>query len=177
MQLACIYGCKPVVGIAGGRAKCDLIRTLGCTATIDYKADDLDAALASCFPNGISLYFDNVGGEILEAALNHLAPGARVVLCGSISEYQRTEPFALRNYTNLRQVNANMHGFFVYNHIPEFDAAEAAMAKWLRSGQLQVPIEVVQGFASMPTALMEMYQATGGGKRIVHVNQGPIAHY
>ena len=111
VQMARRHGCTPLVGIAGGPDKCGLVRKLGCEAAIDYKADDVAGAIGKLFPGGIDLYFDNVGGEILEAALDHLAPGARVVLCGSISEYQREAPFGPGNYTNLRRANADMRGF------------------------------------------------------------------
>ena len=177
VQMARLHGCKPLVGIAGGPEKCRLIRKLGCEAAIDYKADDVAAAIGRSFPAGIDVYFDNVGGEILEAALDHLAPNARVVLCGSISEYQRQTPFGPTNYTNLRRANADMRGFFVYNHSAEFDAAEAAMADWLLKGELKAPVDVVKGFESMPQALMDMFESTGGGKRIVQVVDGDITRY
>ena len=177
VQMARIHGCAPLIGIAGGADKCRLISRLGCHAAIDYKADDVAAAIGDLFPAGIDLYFDNVGGEILEAALQHLAPGARVVLCGSISEYQREAPFGPRNYTNLRRANADMRGFFVYNHAAEFDAAEAAMAAWLTEGRLEAPVDLVTGFESMPRALMDMFESTSGGKRIVQVVEGEVACY
>ncbi|MYE86193.1 MAG: NADP-dependent oxidoreductase [Gammaproteobacteria bacterium] len=177
VQMARLHGCAPLVGIAGGPEKCSLIEKLGCDVAIDYKADDVAAAIRESFPAGVDLYFDNVGGEILEAALGHLAPGARVVLCGSISEYQRQKPFGPRNYTNLRRANADMRGFFVYNHSAEFDAAEAAMAAWLTEGKLKAPVDVVSGFEAMPRALMDMFESTGGGKRIVQVVEGDIACY
>ena len=177
VQMARLHGCAPVVGIAGGAEKCALVRELGCHAAIDYKADDVPAAIGAALPAGIDLYFDNVGGELLEAALDHLAPGARVVLCGSISEYQREEPFGPRNYTNLRGSNADMLGFFVYHHAAEFDAAEAAMAAWVADGQLTAPLDLVTGFDAMPRALMDMFESTGGGKRLVQVVEGEVVHY
>ena len=125
----------------------------------------------------MDLYFDNVGGEILQAALDCLAPQARILLCGSISEYQRETPFAPSNYTNLRAKNADMRGFFVYNHAQEFDAAEAAMAEWIREGRLRVVADEIQGFEKMPEALMGMFTATGGGKRYVKLVPGPVAVY
>ena len=175
VQLAYIHGCTPVVGIAGGPAKCALLRSLGCHEAIDYQDDAMDDAMRKHFPKGIDLYFDNVGGEILEAALEHLADNARVVLCGSISEYQRSQPFGPRNYTNLRSANADMRGFFVYNHQREFATAERRMAAWLKQGRLQVPVDIVKGFERMPEALMGMYQGTGGGKRMVQVSDGELA--
>jgi len=177
VQMARIHGCSPLAGIAGSAAKCALGQQLGCDHAINYKADGLAAAIGDIFPNGIDLYFDNVGGEILEAALGHLATGARVVLCGSISEYQRETPFGPRNYTNLRKANADMRGFFVYNHLADFDNAEATMADWVRDGELHVPVDIVAGFESMPQALLDMFEGTGGGKRLVQVVEGEIACY
>ena len=177
VQMARILGAAKIVGIAGGADKCALIRELGCDEVIDYKADDVPAEIAENFPDGMDLYFDNVGGEILQAALDCLASQARVLLCGSISEYQRETPFAPSNYTNLRAKNADMRGFFVYNHAQEFDAAEAAMAEWIREGSLRVVVDEVQGFEKMPEALMGMFTATGGGKRYVKLVPGPVAVY
>ena len=177
VQMAAIVGAESVIGIAGGKEKCALIHDLGCNEAIDYKREDVARRITELFPNGIDLYFDNVGGEILQAALECLAPNARVLLCGSISEYQRKEGFAPKNYTNLRAKNADMRGFFVYNHASEFEAAEAEMAEWIRTGRLRVIVDEVDGFEKMPQALMGMFTATGGGKRYVKVLPGPIAVY
>lgn len=177
VQMGRIIGAEQIVGIAGGAEKCALVRELGCDAAIDYKAEDVAERIAGIFPDGMDLYFDNVGGEILEAALDHLAPQARVLLCGSISEYQRETAFAPRNYTNLRAKNADMRGFFVYNHAQEFDAAETAMAEWIRQGKLRVVADEIQGFEKMPEALMGMFTGTGGGKRYVKLVPGPVAVY
>lgn len=177
VQMARILGAAQIVGIAGGSGKCALVRELGCDDAIDYKAEDVAARITECFPDGIDLYFDNVGGEILHAALDRLAMNARILLCGSISEYQRETPFAPSNYTNLRAKNADMRGFFVYNHAQEFDAAEAAMAAWIREGRLRVVADEIQGFENMPEALMGMFTATAGGKRYVKLLPGAVAVY
>lgn len=177
VQMARIIGAEQIVGIAGGAEKCALVRELGCDDAIDYKAEDPRAPIAERFPDGIDLYFDNVGGEILEAALDCLALNARVLLCGSISEYQRETRFAPSNYTNLRAKNAELRGFFVYNHAQEFDAAEHAMATWIREGRLRVVADEIEGFERMPEALMGMFTATGGGKRYVKLLPGPVAVY
>ena len=110
VQLAKIIGCR-VIGIAGGTEKCDLIRSLGCDIAIDYKSADVAREIESACPDGLDVYFDNVGGETLVACLDNLAYEARIVLCGSISEYMLDEPFGLTNYTRLRRSNASMHGF------------------------------------------------------------------
>ena len=97
-------------------------------------------------PDGIDIYFDNVGGDILAACMEHLAMHARIVLCGSISEYMREEPFGLCNYTNLRMVNGTMSGFFVYNFEHLFDEATENLAEWIRSGRLKPVEDIVDGF-------------------------------
>lgn len=177
VQMARIHGCSRIVGIAGGPEKCALARDLGCDEVIDYKSDDVEARIGKLFPNGFDIYFDNVGGEILDCALNHIGQNARIVSCGSISEYTRSEPFGLANYTNLRDANADLRGFFVYNHADEFDRAEAEMAQWLRNGQMRIVFDQLDGFENMPRALMEMYSSTGGGKRLVSVLGSTIAVY
>ena len=133
MQIARIMGCR-VIGIAGGPDKCALIRDLGCGHSIDYRNDDVPARLTELCPDGIDVYFDNVGGDTLAAALDRLAIGARIVFCGSISEYTRDKPWGLPNYTRLRRVNGIMQGFFVYNFEQQFGDAERELATWVREG-------------------------------------------
>ncbi|MCG8376286.1 MAG: NADP-dependent oxidoreductase, partial [Chlorobiales bacterium] len=128
VQIARILGCR-VIGIAGGEEKCRFIEKLGCAASIDYQNEDVGKRLEELCPTGIDIYFDNVGGEILSACLENLAYGARIVLCGSISEYMRATPFGLTNYTRLRSVNGSMNGFFVYNFAHLFDQATEEMAE------------------------------------------------
>lgn len=172
VQIARARGCDPVVGIAGGPDKCALVRDLGANDVIDYRNEDVKARIGDLFPSGLDIYFDNVGGEILEAALEHLAPRARVVLCGSISEYTRDEPFGPRNYTRLRKGDADMRGFFVYNHADDFEQAETEMAGWIRDGQLRALVDFMDGFEALPDALMGLYTGANFGKRIVRVTPG-----
>ena len=172
VQIARARGCGPVIGIAGGPEKCAVVRELGADHCIDYKQDDIAAALAAHFPDGLDIYFDNVGGEILEAALDRLAPRARVVLCGSISEYTRDEPFGPRNYTRLRKGDSDLRGFFVYNHADRFEAAETEMAAWIRAGRLRGLVDFSDGFETLPEALMGLYTGSNIGKRMVRVHPG-----
>ncbi|MDX1515933.1 MAG: NADP-dependent oxidoreductase [Woeseiaceae bacterium] len=172
VQIAKALGCGPVVGLAGTDDKCRRVAELGADAMINYRDDDVAASVADLLPDGIDVYFDNVGGETLEVALDHLAYGARIVLCGSISEYTRDEAFGPRNYTKLRAKNADMRGFFVYNHADEFDAAEARLADWIRDGRLRALVDFCDGFDAMPEALIGLYSGTNTGKRIVRVTGG-----
>lgn len=168
VQLGRALGCR-VVGIAGGPEKCALVRSLGAVHVIDYKAEDVASQLASYCPDGIDIYFDNVGGETLSACLELLAMNARVVLCGSISEYTREEPYGLVNYTRLRRVNGCMHGFFVYNFEPLFPQATSELSALVRSGALRPVQDVVDGFEAMPDALARLYDGRNMGVQLCRV--------
>lgn len=172
IQIAKALGCR-VVGIAGGEAKCELIRSLGCDVAIDYKNDDVRNAIPAACPDGVDLYFDNVGGDTLSAVLDNLAMHSRIVLCGSISEYLLDEPYGLTNYTRLRRTNSTMQGFFIYNHVADFDRAEREMCRWLESGELRPVEQVFDGFDTLPDALASLYAGTNTGMALVRVRRGP----
>ena len=172
VQIARILGCR-VIGIAGGRKKCDMLIELGCDAAIDYKHENLASRLSVLCPNGIDVYFDNVGGETLTTCLENLAFGARIVLCGSISEYMLDEPFGLKNYTRLRAANASMNGFFVYNMAHLFDEASQRLAHWIRAGELVPVQDIVEGFDQMPAALARLYEGQNVGVQICRVREDP----
>lgn len=172
VQLAKIFACK-VIGIAGGEQKCDLIRSIGCDVAIDYKQGDVANQIAAACPDGIDLYFDNVGGDVLSACLDNLAMRSRIVLCGSIAEYLLDEQYGLTNYTNLRATNSTMQGFFIYNHVDDFDRAEHDMANWLRSGQLKPVEHIVDGFEKLPEALASLYTGANYGIALVRIRRGP----
>lgn len=167
-----VAGCQ-VIGLAGGPEKCALARALGCQAAIDYKRDDLDEKLSALAPRGIDLYFDNVGGRTLDRVLDHLAPRSRIVLCGSISEYTQDAPSQLPNYTRLRRTDTQMRGFFVYNHLHEWDRAMAEIASWIKSGKVKPVEQVTDGFANMPGALAGLYAGRNFGKQICRVRGEP----
>lgn len=177
IQIAQALGCSPVIGIAGSAEKCGLVSELGADDTINYKSENVGERIGALFPDGIDVYFDNVGGEILMAALDGLADGARLVLCGSISEYTRPKPFGPTNYTNLRKHEADMRGFFVYNHADEFEQAETDIAAWIRDGKLRALVDISDGFEQMPDALIGLYTGTNRGKRIVRVQSGEDTIY
>ena len=172
VQIAKIFDCE-VIGIAGGTQKCELITALGCDRTIDYKSADVTAEIAAACPNGMNIYFDNVGGETLAACLENLAYEARIVLCGSISEYMLDEPFGLTNYTRLRRTNSSMHGFFIYNHAGEFDRAERDLGQWLAEGKIRPVEHVFDGFDKMPEALASLYSGKNIGMAVCRVRRGP----
>ena len=168
VQMAKIMGCH-VIGIAGGPTKCSIVKDLGADAMIDYKNEDVAARIAELCPKGMNIYYDNVGGEILSACLNNLAYNARIVLCGSISEYTREEKFGLTNYAMMRRANATMHGYFVYNYLDQFDDCNAQLASWISSGEMTPLIDELIGFDKMPEALIGVYDGTNIGTRCVKV--------
>jgi NADPH-dependent curcumin reductase CurA len=170
-QLARIAGAR-VVGIAGGRDKCDwLVSDLGFDAAIDYKAGDTAAQVAEACPDGLNVYFDNVGGEILDIALNNLANGARVVLCGGISRYNAIGAIpGPVNYFNLIYRRARMEGFIVIDYLQRFPEAFKALAGHVQSGELQHRETVLQGFDQLPQALMNLFTGGNVGKQLVAVD-------
>ncbi len=169
VQMAQITGARKIIGIAGGAEKCRIVKDLGCHETIDYKSEAVPERLSELCPEGIDFYYDNVGGETLTACLDRLAMHARIILCGSISEYTRETPFCLSNYTRLRGVEGKMGGFFVYNHVHRWDEVMNQLAGWIREGKIIPVQDVVQGFAAMPEALSRLYLGKNVGVQCCRV--------
>ncbi len=177
IQIAKALGCSPVIGIAGGQEKCAIVKDLGADAVIDYKTENVSDQISALLPDGLDVYFDNVGGEILETALGHLKKSARIVLCGAISEYARKEPFSLKNYGLVRQKGADLRGFFVYNHPHLYEEAETRIAQWIKEGKLRALMDIEEGFTNVPQSLIGLYTGSNIGKRIVKVSEGPEINY
>lgn len=172
-QLAAnIVGCD-VIGMAGGPDKCKFICDHGCSGAIDYKNDDIVEKLDVLRADGIDLYFDNVGGETLEACLDRLRMNARIVLCGSISEYTRDVPFSLSNYTRLRATDSKMQGFFVYNHLARWHSVMDEMTDWIKSDKLKPVQDITDGFQNMPKALANLYYGKNVGVQCCSVRGEP----
>ncbi len=169
-QLARIAGAR-VIGIAGGKEKCDwLTGELGFDGAIDYKHEDTAQRVAELCPDGIDVYFDNVGGEILDIALDNLALHARVVLCGGISRYNESGPIAGPvNYFNLIYKRANMEGFIVMDYAGRFREATEALVQHMDSGELRHRETILQGFEQLPQALMNLFSGANIGKQLVAV--------
>ncbi|NRD89635.1 hypothetical protein C8024_09500 [Sphingopyxis sp. BSNA05] len=167
-----VAGCE-VIGLAGGAAKCAFIRDHGCLQAIDYKAEDIGRRLDALLPDGIDLYFDNVGGETLAACLERLRMHSRIVLCGSISEYTREEPFGLTNYTRLRATESRMQGFFVYNHLGNWQKVMDDLAGWIHDGRLKPVQDIEDGFQNMPRALANLYYGRNVGVQCCSVRGEP----
>jgi NADPH-dependent curcumin reductase CurA len=169
-QIAKIKGAR-VVGIAGGPEKCShLLADLGFDAAIDYKAGNLDAALSEHCERGIDIYFDNVGGEILDAALAHLARKARVVICGAISQYNNTDAWrGPSNYMSLLVNNASMTGFTMGDYIARYGEAVRELAGWLAAGKLVSREDVAEGLESFPRTLLRLFAGENTGKLVLKV--------
>lgn len=169
-QLARIKGCR-VVGIAGGRAKCDwVVNELGFDACIDYKAGNVKAALKENCPKGVDVYFDNVGGEILDDVLARLARGARIVICGAISQYNNTTPVqGPKNYLSLLVNRARMQGMVVFDYADRYHVAIAELAGYLKDGRMKSKEDVVQGLDSFPQALIKLFTGENFGKLVLQV--------
>jgi NADPH-dependent curcumin reductase len=169
-QIAKIKDCR-VVGIAGGSDKCHyIVNELGLDAAIDYKSEDVRQSLRKHCPSGIDVYFDNVGGPILEAALANLARGARIVICGAISQYCNTGPIAgPSNYLSLLVNRATMKGMLVFDYVDRYAQAGAEMAAWMSAGKLKSREDIVEGLATFPETLLKLFRGENSGKLMLKV--------
>ena len=169
-QLAKIKGCR-VVGIAGGAAKCEwVVKELGFDACIDYKTGDVKAGLKEHCPKGVDIYFDNVGGEILDAVLARLAMKARIIICGAISQYNNTTPVqGPKNYLSLLVHRARMEGIVVFDYAARFPIAVAEMATYLKDGRMKSKEDVVVGLNTFPETLLKLFNGENFGKLVLQV--------
>jgi NADPH-dependent curcumin reductase CurA len=170
-QIAKIKGCR-AVGLAGGREKCDyIVRELGFDAAIDYKSEDVKRTLRQHCPKGIDVYFDNVGGDILDIALTQLARHARVVICGAISQYNSTTGVqGPANYMSLLVNRASMTGMLVFDYADRYAEAAREMAGWLAAGKLKTREDIVAGLESFPETLLKLFSGENFGKLVLKVS-------
>jgi len=171
-QVAKIKGCR-VVGIAGGADKCRyLVEELGFDAAIDYKNEDVQQALAKHCPQGVNVYFDNVGGDILDAVLTRLARDARIVICGAISQYNNTTPVkGPANYLSLLVNRASMKGMVVSDYYARAGEAIGAMAGWIAEGKLKTREDLVDGLETFPETFQKLFTGGNNGKLVLRVAQ------
>lgn len=169
-QIAKIKGCR-VVGIAGGTEKCRyLVEQLGFDAAIDYKSEDVAAALKQHCPNGVDVYFDNVGGDILDAVLTRLARDARIVICGAISQYNNTTPIkGPANYLQLIVNRASMKGVMVADYYGRAPEALREMGGWIAAGKLKTREDVVDGLSTFPETFQKLFTGENNGKLVIKV--------
>jgi NADPH-dependent curcumin reductase len=170
-QIAKIMGCR-VVGIAGGAEKCKYLTSeLGFDAAIDYKDQDVKAMLKEHCPKGIDVYFDNVGGDILDACLARLAMHARIVICGAISQYNATGAMkGPANYMSLLVNRASMTGMVVFDYADRYAEAAREMAGWIKAGRLKTREDVVEGgIDAFPETLLKLFRGENFGKLVLKV--------
>ncbi len=172
-QIAKIKDCR-VVGIAGGAVKCEWLKNeLGIDGAIDYKGEDVPTRISELCPNGVDVFFDNVGGEILDAALDQITLGARVVLCGAISGYTNFEQRAgIRNTHQLVVRRGTMRGFLVFDHLDRAPEAIGELAAWAAAGKIKSEVDVVEGLENAPDALNRLFTGQNLGKQLVKVADG-----
>jgi NADPH-dependent curcumin reductase CurA len=170
-QLARISGCR-VIGIAGGADKCRwLTQEAGFDAAVDYKADDVSAHLKRLAPSGINVFYDNVGGAILEAALDNIAIGSRIVICGGISGYNVADGEwpGPRNYMRIVNSPSTMSGFLLGQYTARFPEAWERLSAWTRDGQIRVAVDVQEGFDNVPATLMRLFHGQNLGKQLCRI--------
>jgi NADPH-dependent curcumin reductase CurA len=167
-QIAKIKGCR-VVGIAGGADKCEYLRSLGFDAAIDYKHEDVKAALKQHCPKGVDVYFDNVGGEILDIVLTQLAMHARIVICGAISQYNEAKMKGPSNYMSLLVYRASMTGMVVFDYASRYAEAAREMAGWMAAGKLKTREDIVEGLETFPETLLKLFKGENTGKLVLKI--------
>jgi len=172
-QIAKIRGSR-VVGTAGSDAKCDyLVNELGFDAAVNYQGDDLLAALRRACPDGIDVYFDCVGGAVLEAALRMMNPHGRIPLIGLISQYNAEAPAPGPNLAHVLVNRLTLQGMIVGDHADRREAFLADMAAWVKAGRVKYKLDIVEGLANAPRAFLGLFRGDNFGKRLVRVSDEP----
>jgi len=169
-QIARIKGCR-TIGIAGGSEKCRwLVEQARFDAAIDYKGEDVEARLGELCPDGIDIYFDNVGGEILDAALARLAFHGRVVVCGAIADYSRSElPPGPSHYLNLLVQRGRMEGFLILDYLDRAQEAVAQLGAWVAAGEIAAEVDIQEGLENAPKTLRRLFTGANLGKQLLKV--------
>ena len=168
-QIAKISGCT-AIGLAGSDAKCAYLKEIGFDIAINYKtAGDLTAAFKQAAPKGVDIYFDNVGGETLDAAILNMRRGGRIVVSGQISEYNTATPRGIRNTLPFITQRLKMEGLVVYDYGVQFNDARTQMADWVRAGRLSYREEIIDGLEQAPQAFIGLFSGDSFGRRLVRV--------
>ncbi|MCW0182182.1 MAG: NADP-dependent oxidoreductase [Zavarzinia sp.] len=169
-QIAKLKGCR-VIGIAGGADKCRyVVDELGFDGVIDYKAEDVRKGLRALAPKGVDVYFDNVGGDILDTVLAQLARGARIAICGAISQYNSTEGVkGPANYMSLLVNRARMQGFVVFDYAARYGEAARDIAGWIAEGKVKAREDVAVGLENFPATLLKLFKGENFGKLVLKV--------
>ena len=174
IQIAKALGCR-AIGIAGGADKCAWVTGVaGADACIDYKNENVARRIRELAPNGVNVVFENVGGEMLEAALMNLAQRARVVLCGGISSYNEVEPKGIRPYMQLTVTRSRMEGFIVLDYAPRYPEGVMALSKLIAEGKLKTADDVQNGFENIPATLRRLFEGKNLGKQLLKITEPPL---
>ena len=170
-QIAKMQGCK-VVGIAGSKEKCDYVTGLGFDDCFSYRGADLRAAMREHCPDGVDIYFDNVGGEMLDAAILNMKEHGRIVISGQVSEYNRAESElrGIRNVTRFITHRLRMEGLVVFDYFKQFREAQAEMAGWIHAGKLQYTEDVSDGIEGSAAAFIGLFEGENLGRRLIKVS-------
>ena len=174
-QIGKIKGCR-VVGIAGSDEKCGwLSEKIGFDAAVNYKSQSVSERLQELCPNGIDVFYDNVGGKILDAVLNLINVKARIVICGMISQYNAVKPVpGPYNFRNILVQRARVEGFIVLDYADRYYEAYRELTKWLSEGKIQYRVDVVDGLTEAPSAINKLFDGSNQGKLIVKVSDEPL---
>ncbi|MBY5163876.1 NADP-dependent oxidoreductase [Salsipaludibacter albus] len=168
-QIAKLKGCT-VIGTAGSDDKCArVVDHYGFDACINYKTERVSSRLRELAPDGIDVFFDNVGGDVLEAGLANLALHARIAVCGAISQYDGGTPRGPRNYMNLVVKRARMEGFLIFDHVRDYRLAMGDLTTWASEGRIRHEVDVVEGFDNVPAAFQRLFTGDKVGKNAVHL--------
>ena len=168
VQLAKAKG-MTVIGSAGGTDKCDFVRSLGADQVVDYRAGPLLKSLAAAAPDGIDVYFDNVGGDHLDAAFAIARNNARFAICGMIEGYNQREPMAFRFIQRIIAARIALKGFIVFDYFPRMAEFYAEMAPWLADGTVKSRETVVEGLENTPDAFLGLFSGANTGKLVVRI--------
>ncbi|WP_229955672.1 NADP-dependent oxidoreductase [Parasphingorhabdus litoris] len=170
-QIGKIAGCR-TIGIAGGKEKCDwLTEDVGYDHAIDYKNEDVRAKLKELCNQSINVFYDNVGGSILNDALSHIAMHARVVICGGISRYEKGDmPAGPENYFNLVFKRGTMSGFIVLDYMSEYPEAQKRMRQWIKEGKITFKEDIQEGFDNIPNTLKRLFAGQNFGKQMLRLD-------
>jgi NADPH-dependent curcumin reductase len=174
-QIAKIKGCR-VIGTAGGRAKCDwLSDEAGFDGVVDYRSEDVAGRLSALCPDGIDVFYDNVGGPVLDAVLARIRLHARIVLCGAISRYNEARPSpGPANYANLISRRGRMQGFIVLDYEGRFPEAITALSGWLAEGKIKQKEDIAEGLENAPQALRRLFTGENFGKQLLRIADLPL---
>ncbi len=166
-QIARLSGAH-VIGLARGAAKTQLVRSLGFDEAIDASEGELAAKIGALAPEGIDVFFDNVGGAMLDAALLNLSRGARIVICGATAHYEGPAP--ITNHLMLAMRGATMAGFFYFDHVTRWAEGRARLAEWVRSGAIREALDIAEGFDAVPEAALAQFTGGNAGRKLVRIS-------